>query len=84
MIHDPKDEYRVVALGPEVRVHGAVVASTAMLRTGARVDVGGQSLTFFREEYADHSRPYGGRVGGEAGRQPTQPPRRSSERLASG
>jgi hypothetical protein len=35
-------------------------------------------LTFVREEYADHGRPYGGRIGGELGRQRRQP---SRERL---
>ena len=32
-------------------------------------------LVFFREEYADHGRPHGGRIGGEAGHQIPQPPR---------
>ena len=82
VLHDPKDEYLVVNLGPEVRVHGAVVTASALLRTGARIDLGGHQLTFFREEYADHSRPFGGRVGGEAGHQPSQPPRGSTERRA--
>ena len=82
VLHDPKDEYLVVNHGPEVRVHGAVVTQTAVLRTGARIDLGAHRLTFFREEYADHTRPFGGRVGGEAGHQPSQPPQRSTERRA--
>ena len=32
-------------------------------------------MSFYREEYADHGRPYGGRVGGEIGHQRPQPPR---------
>ncbi len=32
-------------------------------------------MSFFREEYADHGRPYGGRIGGELGHQRTQPSR---------
>lgn len=69
------DEYLVTNLGPEVRVHGALVAGSAMLRTGARIDIGPHSLVFYREEHADHGRPFGGRVGGELGHQRSQPPR---------
>jgi hypothetical protein len=32
-------------------------------------------MSFYREEYADHGRPYGGRLGGEIGHQRQQPPR---------
>ena len=56
------------------RVHGAFV-DRQLLRTGARIEVGGHCLVFHREEYADHGRPYGGRIGGEAGHQIPQPPR---------
>jgi hypothetical protein len=59
--------------GGPVRVHGAVVATEALLRTGTRIDVGPWTLTYAREEYADHGRPYGGRLGGELGRQRPQP-----------
>ena len=55
-------------------MHGAVV-DQQILRTGTRVELGGHRLVFFREEYADHGRPHGGRIGGEAGRQLPQPPR---------
>jgi hypothetical protein len=77
VLHTDSDEYVLTNLGPEVRVHGAVVTGSATLRTGARVDLGEHALAFAREEYADHGRPFGGRVGGEAGRQRPQPPRRS-------
>jgi hypothetical protein len=73
--HDDHDEYLVESCGPEVRVHGAVVVESALLRTGARVDIGPHTLSFFREEHADHGRPYGGREGGEIGHQHPQPDR---------
>ena len=74
---DSEDEYVLGNLGPEARVHGAVVHSFAVLRTGARIDVGAHQLSFYREEYADHGRPHGGRIGGEAGHQKPQPDRRT-------
>jgi hypothetical protein len=79
VFHDDDDEYLLDNCGPEVRVHGAVVEDSAILRTGARVDIGEHTLSFFREEYADHGRPFGGRVGGEFGHQRSQPPRPSDE-----
>ncbi len=77
--HDDADEYVLHSCGPRTCVHGAVVEETALLRTGARIDLGPHALSFFREEYADHGRPYGGREGGEIGRQRSQPPRSSQE-----
>ena len=44
-----------------------------ILRTGARIELGQWRMAFFREEYADHGRPYGGRIGGELARQRRQP-----------
>ncbi len=76
VLRTPYDEYALASLGPEVRVHGALVGAAVVLRTGARVDLGPHSLAYFREEYADHGRPFGGRVGGELGHQRTQPSRR--------
>ena len=84
VLHTDADEYVLTNLGPETRVHGAVVTGSATLRTGARVDLGEHSLAFAREEYADHGRPFGGRIGGEAGRQRPQPPRRSHDPATSG
>ena len=75
--HDEHDEFVLVALDPDVRVHGERVRSR-QLRTSARIELGPRALTFVREEYADHGRPYGGRIGGELGRQRRQP---SRERL---
>ena len=56
------------------RVNGAHVDS-AVLRTASRVQVGEWTMSFFREEYADHGRPFGGRIGGELGYQRPQPDR---------
>ncbi len=74
--HDDEDEFVLerTAAGADTRVHGAPVQS-AILRTGSRVDLGEWQLSFFREEYADHGRPYGGRIGGELGYQRPQPSR---------
>lgn len=77
VMHDDSDEFLLDTCGPETRVHGAVVETTQILRTGARIDIGPHSLSFFREEYADHGRPFGGREGGEFGRQRSQPARPS-------
>ena len=74
--HDEDDEWVVEAVAGVTRVHGAPVVRQ-LLRTGARVNVGPHHLAFFREEYADHGRPYGGRIGGELGHQRPQPPRTS-------
>ena len=74
--HDDEDEYVVVRVGTPggTRVNGARVDS-AVLRTGSRVEVGEWTMSFYREEYADHGRPYGGRIGGELGYQRPQPVR---------
>ncbi len=74
--HDERDEFVLVRIAEtgSTRVHGGPVAA-AMLRTGSGIDLGPWHLSFFREEYADHGRPYGGRIGGEAGHQRSQPPR---------
>ena len=46
-----------------------------VLRTGARLELGDWRLGYFRAEFADHGRPFGGRMGGELSRQKPQPPR---------
>jgi len=73
--HDEDDEWRVETVGGTTKVHGHPVMEQ-VLRTGTAVVVGEHRLSFFREEYADHGRPYGGRIGGELGRQRPQDPRR--------
>jgi len=72
--HDDADELVIVARSPGVRVNGAQVRRQ-LLRTGARVEIGPWQLAYYREEFADHGRPYGGRIGGELGHQRPQPPR---------
>jgi hypothetical protein len=74
--HDQRDEFVLVRVGPGGRtaVNGRPV-DTALLRTASRVELGEVTLSFFREEYADHGRPYGGRLGGEFGQNRPQPPR---------
>ena len=74
--HDDHDEFLLERLGSseQTRVNGERV-DRALLRTATRLELGGWTLTFYREEYADHGRPYGGRVGGEAGHQQAQPAR---------
>lgn len=54
-----------------------------LLRTGSRLDLGRWTMSYFREEYADHGRPHGGRIGGEAGHQKPQPPRQPLRNPAS-
>ncbi len=36
-----------------------------ILRTGSPVELGDWAMSFYREEFADHGRPFGGRQGGE-------------------
>lgn len=83
--HDDDDEFVLSRIGStaETRVHGAPVQS-AILRTGSVIDLGETRLTFFREEYADHGRPYGGRLGGEFAHQRSQPSRTSLQRPVEG
>ncbi|MGB0102247.1 MAG: hypothetical protein WBP61_18355, partial [Nocardioides sp.] len=75
--HDARDEFVLTATAGVTRVHGAPVGQQ-VLRTGTRVEVGKHRLAFRREEFADHGRPHGGRIGGEAGHQIPQPPREPS------
>lgn len=82
--HDAADEYVVLRRGRPgaTRVNGAPI-DAAILRTASRLSVGGWTLSFYREEHADHGRPYGGRLGGEIGhqrRQPARPPRHPAPR----
>ena len=77
--HDERDEYVLVGLGRlgDTLVNGKPVTDS-LLRTATRVQVGAWTMSFYREEYADHGRPYGGRIGGELGHQRPQPPRNRS------
>ncbi|KNC18514.1 hypothetical protein AC792_11650 [Arthrobacter sp. RIT-PI-e] len=70
VLHTEDDEYVLVPHGP---VTGSVNSSgESVLRTGARIQFGQWALAFFREEYADHGRPFGGRNGGEFSHQRPQ------------
>lgn len=89
VVHDGNDEYVLRALAPtgggtarigsdgavESEVSNASSPEGRVLRTGARIDLGQWRLAYFREEFADHGRPHGGRVGGELSRQRSQPAR---------
>lgn len=46
-----------------------------ILRTGARIELGTWKMTYQRDEFADHGRPFGGRNGGEFAHQQRQPDR---------
>ncbi len=74
--HDEWDEYVLYRLGSPgtTKANGAPV-DHALLRNATRVQFGDWTMSFAREEYADHGRPYGGRIGGELGHQRPQPPR---------
>lgn len=78
IVRHADDEYRIEPdpLGLPVRVHGARIFEPALLRTGARIEIGPWRMVYFRAEYADHGRPYGGRQGGEIDQQRWQPPTR--------
>ncbi|MGB7449666.1 MAG: FHA domain-containing protein [Ornithinimicrobium sp.] len=75
---DPNDEYVLVAMGEQTptKFNGSPLApgDERVLRTGSRMQLGEWTMTYTREEYADHGRPYGGRAGGEFARQRQQPP----------
>jgi len=62
---DQFDEYIFVDLGTAAgsRVDGQACGEQA-LHTGDRIELGNWMLSYYREEYADHGRPYGGREGG--------------------
>ncbi len=77
--HEPNDEYVLYDIMP---TGGGVVPQSGdpegkgrILRTGARIQIGPWRLAYFREEFADHGRPFGGRAGGEGAHQRRQPPR---------
>ncbi len=71
---DEFDEYVFTQLSSSVesRINGESMG-THPLRTGDRVEMGDWTLTYVREEFADHGRPYGGRQGGEGAVQQAQP-----------
>ncbi|MDO9381020.1 MAG: FHA domain-containing protein [Nocardioidaceae bacterium] len=71
-----RDEYVIRNVGrPGTLVVNGAPMTQQLLRTGTRVELGPHTFGYVRDEYADHGRPYGGRTGGETGRQRRQPPR---------
>ena len=82
---DAADEYIWVDLGTLAgsRVDGRH-AREQVLRTGDRIELGAWTLSYYREEFADHGRPYGGRQGGEFSYQRTQPEPRARGTSAGG
>ncbi len=60
IVHTENDEYVFRAGDP-----AATQERVQILRTGARLLLGPWRMVFFREEYADHGRPFGGRSAGE-------------------
>jgi hypothetical protein len=64
---EDSDEYVLVDLGAPggSRVDGRPVERAA-LHTGDRIELGSWTMSYFRDEHADHGRPFGGRSGGES------------------
>lgn len=83
VVHDDADELVIVDRSPDrsTCVNGVPVGTGRVLRTGARVAVGAWTFAYRRAEYADHGRPYGGRIGGELGHQRRQPDPRRTPRV---
>lgn len=81
IVHDDNDEYVLYVTGKQPHDGHPVLldrpATGRILRTGALITLGQWRLAFFREEFADHGRPFGGRVGGEFAVQRPQPERRT-------
>ena len=79
VVHDEDDELVLVdeARAGTTRVNGLPV-ERKILRTGNRVELGSWTFVYWRAEYADHGRPFGGRIGGELGHQKPQPGRHRS------
>jgi len=81
IVHDDRDEYVLYVTGKQPDAGQPVLVDHPspgrILRTGALITLGEWQLAFFREEFADHGRPYGGRVGGEFAVQRPQPPRQT-------
>lgn len=65
IVHNELDEYVLVAVGQVGGSAGLKPGSEYTLRSGARIELGDWRILFYREEYADHGRPFGGRNGGE-------------------
>jgi hypothetical protein len=76
--HNEDDEYVLYAHAPTGGGRPNLPHSkddARILRTGSRIEMGPWRLAYYREEFADHGRPYGGRLGGEYEFQKQQPVR---------
>lgn len=77
--HERNDEYVLYPIeatgGGRADEPGRAAQGPRVLRTGARIELGAWRLAYYREEFADHGRPHGGRQGGEYAVQKPQPPR---------
>lgn len=74
IIRTDDDEYVLIARSNRMlSTVGGRQLPRQILRTGARIELGTWRMSYVRDEFADHGRPYGGRIGGELGRQRTQP-----------
>ena len=73
IVRTDEDEYVLIARSRRIlSTVGGQQLPRQVLRTGARIELGPWRMSYVRDEFADHGRPYGGRVGGELGRQRTQ------------
>jgi hypothetical protein len=73
IVHDEFDEYVFIQRSEQATttVNGERMGRRP-LRTGDRIELGPWVLSYYREEFADHGRPFGGRQGGEGAVQPGQ------------
>ena len=74
--HDEHDEYVLYirdsvdsVTEPASPMGEGAQTGRRVLRTGAPVELGNWAMSFYREEFADHGRPFGGRQGGEGATQ---------------
>jgi len=80
--HDDDDEYVLFVFGDaqlSSEHESGGVEGGHVLRTGSRISLGDWGMSFSRDEFADHGRPFGGRQGGEGEHQRRQPPREDAE-----
>lgn len=76
--HNEDDEYVLYSFAPTGGGRPNLPHSSEnarILRTGSRIEIGNWRLAYYREEFADHGRPFGGRQGGEYEFQKQQPVR---------
>ena len=81
--HDDRDEYVLTMIGDgttNANLHVDPVSrgeDSEIMLSGAQFTAGPWRFVFQRDEFADHGRPHGGREGGWASWQKSQPPRPS-------